>query len=89
MGTKVVALRLQEVGRDNFTAVAVEEREGSAERGRRDTPEDGLSNNTSPAGLSIADGFVEEVVKEERLQVRSLLISLGDVTQEDTLIDYQ
>lgn len=52
---KVVALRLKEVGRNYFTAVAVEESKCSAECRGRDTPEGGLRNDPSPARLCFMD----------------------------------
>jgi hypothetical protein len=49
-------LGLEEVSRDDLAPVTIEEGQGSAEGGCWDTPENGLSNNTSPSGLGIADG---------------------------------
>jgi hypothetical protein len=60
VGTKVVTLSLEEVGRDNLAPVTVEEGQCSAEGGCGDTPEDGLCDDTSPAGLSLVDGFIGE-----------------------------
>ena len=56
MRTEVVALSLDKVCGDNFRAVTVEEGKGGAERGSRDTPEDGLRDDTSPAGLGLVCG---------------------------------
>lgn len=87
VGTEVVTLRLEEVGRDNFTAVAIEEGEGSAEGRCGDTPEDSLGDDTTPSWLSGVYGLVEEVVEEERFKVLVLVESVGDVTEEDALDD--
>ncbi len=57
MRTEVVALCLQDVGRENFTAIAIEEGKGRAKRGSRDTPEHCLSIHTSPARLGFVDGY--------------------------------
>lgn len=57
-------LSLEEVSWDDLAPVAIEEREGGAECGGRDTPEDGLCDNASPAGLRLVHGLVEEVVEE-------------------------
>ena len=51
MRTKVIALRLNEIGWKDLTAVAVKECKGCAERRGGDTPEDGLSDDSSPAWL--------------------------------------
>jgi hypothetical protein len=56
VSTKVIALRLDEIGRENVAAVAVEEGKCCAERREGDTPEGTLSNNPSPAGLCFVDG---------------------------------
>jgi hypothetical protein len=55
MRAKVIALRLYEIGGENFTAVPVEEGKGCAERRDGDTPEGGLSNDPSPARLCCMD----------------------------------
>jgi hypothetical protein len=56
MGTEVVTLSLEEVGRDDLAAVAIEEGESGAESGGRNTPEDGLSDNSPPTGLGLVNG---------------------------------
>ena len=53
VSTEVVTLCLQEVGRDDLAAVAVEERERGAERRSGDTPECRLCDDTSPTGLRL------------------------------------
>lgn len=83
VGTEVVTLGLQQVGREVLGAVAVVEAEGSAEGRERDTPEGGLANNVSPAALSVVDGLVEEVVEQEVLEVGVVAVSVGDVLEED------
>ena len=50
-------LSLEEVSRDDLGAVAVQEGEGSAESGSGHTPKNGLGDNSSPAGLSLVDGY--------------------------------
>lgn len=85
--TKVVALSLQEVGRDDLTTVAVEEGKSSAEGRSRDSPEDGLGDNATPAWLGGVDSLVEEVVEEKRLEALVLLERSGNITKEDTLDD--
>ena len=50
-----IYLSLQEVGRDDLTPIAIEEGQGGAESGGGDTPEDSLSDDSSPARLSLVD----------------------------------
>jgi len=83
VGTEVVTLGLQQVGREVLGAVAVVEAEGSAEGRERDTPEGRLADNVSPAGLSVVDGLVEEVVEQEVLEVGVVAVSVGNVLEED------
>ena len=56
MRTEVVTLCLEKVGRNNLAAVSIEEGESSAERGSRNAPENGLGDDTSPAGLGLVGG---------------------------------
>lgn len=80
-------LSLDEVGRDDFAPVTIEECQGGAERGGGDTPEDSLSDDAPPTGLSLVHSLVEEVVEEQRLEARVLLVRRRDVTEEDRLDD--
>lgn len=83
VGTEVVTLSLQQVGREVLGAVAVVEAEGSAEGRERDTPESRLADNISPAALSVVNGLVEEVVEQKVLEVGVVAVSVGDVLEED------
>jgi hypothetical protein len=56
VSTEVVALRLDNVRRDNLAAVAVKEGERSAEGRGWNAPEDGLRDDTAPARLSLVHG---------------------------------
>ena len=69
VGTKVITLGLEKVGWEVLGPVAVVERQGSAESRGWDTPESTLADNVSPALLCVVNGLVEEVVKEEVLEV--------------------
>jgi hypothetical protein len=55
MRTEVIALPLNEIGWEKFTAVAVEEGKSCAECGKGDSPKGSLSNDTSPAWLRFVD----------------------------------
>lgn len=83
VGTEVVALSLEEVRGEVLGAVTIEPRESSGESGSGNTKESGLGDNITPAGLSLVDGLVEEVVEQEVLEVGVVAVSSGDVLQED------
>lgn len=83
MGAEVISLTLEQVGGQVLGAVAVEPGQSGGEGGRWDTEEGGGADDVSPAGLRGVDGFVEEVVEEEVLQVVVLSVGGGDVLQED------
>ena len=55
MGTEVIALSLEDVGRDDLTPVTVQEGEGRRESRSRNTPENSLSDDTPPARVCQAD----------------------------------
>ena len=55
MRTKVIALPLNEIRWEYVAAVAVEEGKSRAECREGNSPEDGLSNDTSPARLCFVD----------------------------------
>ena len=87
VGTKVVALGLDEVGGQSLGAVAVEERQGGGVGRDGDTPEDGLSNDAPPAGLGVGNGLQEEGRGQEVLELGVLAVSGGNVAQKDRLDD--
>lgn len=82
VGTKVITLSLEKVGGEVLCSEAIEEGEGGGEGGRGDTPKGSLGDDISPAILCVVDGLVEEVVKEQVLEVRVRAVRLGDVLQE-------
>lgn len=55
MRTEVIALPLNEISWENIAAIAVEEGKGCAECRDGNSPENGLSNDTSPAWLCFVD----------------------------------
>lgn len=83
VGTEVVTLSLEEVRGEVLGAVAVEPRQSSGEGGSRDTKEGSLGDNVSPAGLSLVNGLVEEVIEQKVLEVRLVTVGRGDVLEED------
>ena len=56
VGTEVVMLSLEDVGRNDLTPVTVQEGKGRREGRSGDAPENGLSDDTPPARLSPANG---------------------------------
>lgn len=80
---KVISLRLQQVGGQVLGAVAVEPGERGGEGRGGDAEEGGLGDDVAPAGLRFVDGFVEEVVEEEVLEVVVGAVGGGDVLEED------
>jgi hypothetical protein len=87
VGTKVITLCLEKVGRQVLGPVAVEEGQSSAESWGGDTPKRALGDNVAPSSLSVVDGLVEEVVEEQVLEVWVGAESLGDVLEEDRADD--
>lgn len=83
VGTKVVTLGLEKVGRQVLGAVTVEEGQRSAECRHGDTRLNSKSNNVSPARLSSVNSLVEEIVEEQVLEIGVLAVGRGDVLQED------
>ena len=56
VGTKVIALSLEDIGGNDLAPVAVQEGKSRREGRSGDTPENGLSDDTPPARLSPVDG---------------------------------
>jgi len=83
VGTKVITLGLEKVGWQVLGPVTVVEGKGSAESRGGNTPESTLGDNVSPAGLGVVNGLVEEVVKEQVLEVWVLAVGGGNVLEED------
>lgn len=83
VGTEVITLSLEKVGREVLGAVSIEPRESSGESRGWDTEESSLGDNISPAWLSLVDSLVEEVVEEKVLEVVIGVVGGGDVLEED------
>lgn len=83
VGTEVVTLGLQQVGRQVLSAVTVEPRQSSGEGWGWDTELSSLGNNVSPAGLGLVDSLVEEVIEQQVLEIGVVAVSAGDVLQEN------
>lgn len=83
VGTKVISLRLEEIGWEILGTVTVEPRESSGETWSWDTDLSGLGNDVSPSWLSLLDGVLEEVGEEEVLELWVLAVGISDVLEED------
>ena len=69
MSAEVVALRLQEVGRQPFGAVTIVVAEGGTEGGNGNAKFDGSLDGVTPVRLRLADDFTEVGVENKVLQV--------------------
>lgn len=74
VGTKVVTLSLEKVGRQVLGAVTIEEGQGGAECRHGNARLNSKGNNVSPARLSSVNSLVEEVVEEQVLEIRVLAV---------------
>ena len=81
--TEVVSLSLEKVGREILGTVPVKEGQCSAECRSWDTSLDSERNHVTPAVLSVVDGFIEEIVEQQVLQVRVGTVGRSDVLEED------
>ena len=57
VGTEVVTLSLEDIGGNDLAPVTVQEGKGCREGRGGNTPENGLSDDTPPTGLSLVDGY--------------------------------
>jgi len=72
VGTEVVTLSLEDIGRNDLAPVTVQEGESCREGRGGNTPENCLSDDAPPTGLSLVDGYESGVRK-------GLLISIGGI----------
>lgn len=56
VGAEVITLSLEDVSRDDLAPVTVQKGESGRESRGWNTPENGLSDDTPPAGLCFEDG---------------------------------
>lgn len=83
VGTEVITLGLEEVGRKILGAVTIEPRERSRESGSGDTEKSRLGDNITPSRLGLVDGLVEEVAEEKVLKIRVGAVRRCDILEED------
>lgn len=83
VGTEVVTLGLQQVGREVLGTVTVVEAESSAEGRQRDTQDSSLADDVSPALLSVVDSVGEELVEQKVVEVRVVTVGVSDVLEEN------
>ena len=70
MRAEVIALRLEEVGRQPLGAVTVVVAQGGAKGGHGDAVFDGSLDGVTPVRLRFADDFAEVGIENQVLQVR-------------------
>lgn len=83
VSTEVVPLRLKQIGGKIFGAITIEEAESGAESWRGDSPQCAFADNISPAWLSLVNSGLEEVVKEQVLEIGVVAVSGSDIFEED------
>jgi hypothetical protein len=69
VSTEVISLSLKEVSRKVLGTVSVEPAQGSAESRGWYAEKCCLGDDLSPAGLSLVDGLVEEVIEQQVLEI--------------------
>src|SRR6056297_2179115 len=82
--TEVIALGLQQVGRQAAAAIAVVKVEGRGHSRHGNSQLDSLGGYPAPGGLGIFDKLPEVVVQQQIRQVGSALEGLFYIAQEDT-----
>lgn len=83
VGAEVVSLGLEQVSGELGRSVTVVESQSRGKGGSGNTPGDSLGHGSSPRGVGLGDGVLEEVVEQQVLEVGVLSVSLGDVSKED------
>jgi hypothetical protein len=83
MCSKVITLSLQQVCRKVCGPVSVVKVQCSTKGRAWNTPQHTLADDVSPAWLSLVDCIVEELVKEQVLEIGVSAEGLGDVLEED------
>lgn len=87
VSTKVIPLCLKQIGRKVLGAVAIKEAESSTKGWRGNPPQGTFADNVSPAWLSMADSFLEEIVEQQVLEVGVTAVSGSDVLEKDRADD--
>lgn len=83
MRAEVIPLRLQQICRQVLRPQTVVETQSRAEGRGRDAPFGAGGDDVTPAFLGRVDGFVEEVIEEEVLELGVGAVGRGDVFEED------
>jgi hypothetical protein len=87
MGTEVIALGLQKIGRAVSGAVTIVEAQGGAESGHGDAPERALGDDVSPASLCPVKSVPKEVAEEQVVKFGIFSERFSDIFQEDRAND--
>lgn len=87
MGAEVIALGLEQVCGQAFTAEAIEEGERGAERGNGDAFADCAGDDFTPGALAVFDGLFEEGVEQEVLEFGFAVEGAFDIAEEGATDD--
>src|SRR6056297_2052122 len=82
--TEVIALGLQQVGRQAAAAIAVVKIEGRGHSRHGNSQLDSLGGDPAPGGLVIFNKLPKVVVQQQIRQVGAALEGLLDIAQKDT-----
>ena len=82
VSAEVIALGLEQVGRQASGAVGIVVAKRRGKRRDADAALDGEADNFAPVGLGLLNRLVEVLVEEEIRELRVARVSLGDFLQE-------
>jgi hypothetical protein len=83
VGSEIITLGLEHICWEVLSPDAVVEGQSGGEGGCWDAPKCALGDDVTPARLRLVDGLVEEVIKEQVLQVWVCAVGLRDILKED------
>ena len=82
MSPKVVALGLQQIGRQRRSAISIEVCQGRRERRNRQSQFDSGGDNTTPGRLSLFHCILEKVIQQQVFKVGILVEGVLNVLEK-------
>src|ERR1035438_6618564 len=82
MRAEIVALGLEEVGREPLAAIRVIERQRGAKGRHRDALAGGQGDDLTPGALGILNGLAEERIEQQIREIRILVEAFLDLGEE-------
>src|SRR5262245_51686375 len=76
VSSKIVALSLQEIGRQSLAAISVEEGQGGGERRHRHTHLNGSPHGSTPGRLAAID-YAMEILVQQEVTERRIIVESG------------